>query len=1123
MIVVFLVDSSASMNQKFSNGMSALECTKSGIEHLLKHLPQVKPADKHNDKFMLVTYEEGLGCIKSSFKDPLPHLIKELKVLKAHDMSSPTAPLSTIFNALNVYRVYHGIDTPASVNLPVCHSAGVDYYTDPFRWDQRMYTIFLEPIADVVDQQLSSLSTTMGGTSYRVRTLRHMLQAMDCMLGISKILPTQNSPQPVLHIYGVVVNFVDLIDDQRRPPITANHHQLVYINPSWLNPSTRHAGFFPIPEPFWPETDAQRIPKREAQPTLHYHTREERSVDIPEGFPYDKYVVSPCPMTQELLTRPPGSCWPVYIKNSYRTEGFGFPFGFLKANTHKNAVTLTVVAYNYPALFTLLVNLNSIPGRTPTAQWLRDFAEYLSHTPTYYYAPLRAALKRIGLSNIVPSDQGGLSSGIQRTLIANKAQVRLEGIKVDSIKYDKKLTCVWVICVPLQAKIELDRLQTRESSAAVESLVSKRRTQCTNAFDVPRAELISVLGDLKNCFFKELQFTSPASNTSLSITSPKPKSDVRTGTVFSRMDALVDSDELHSLPIADMGIYQDRMQKMQQETLRDPFRDEESAKSLQRTMFGNPYKQDKKVSIDEEDEAPVADSSVSSNSSSGGSTWSSILGRRRKPRWRSVSPPHFPIERIPSLAHGDRSVSGKVQVLSLGPSGEKAAAAPLLRIMVKDGSGKATSTDEVPESLGRHMVMHDGEDQDEDDEDFRRAMYNSDEMELDGDDETARLRADTPMPGGIGLDDDDEDMEDMQHAQDLIPPPIMPVSLDDIAAGAAAPYHHHKESSVANLSEDMEYIDRQDISKDQARLSESTKPVFESLVYDPSALMELQSIPTTIPEHQPTEPASSLSLIGAITSSTPSPKDEDINHKRPSNGDSASYNLMPIPILQAPSTQIVPTPLPTSKSALPESASSEKVMVPPAASSTYIEAQSSTSSSSLSKGALISAATSQIPGQTGVSGASHGQHSAGDFSASLEPELMLNSTVLSSHVPDRPNARLQPHELSEAGSLELDTLASAINSMNSRRRRTDRQTVAEVTLLQLKDSLTEQLLQHPRAYNSQVIVDIVRKVEMAPNWTKEQKSAALMACFTIAKGLRRESAVISALSNTLSVALYSGQ
>lgn len=53
--------------------------------------------------------------------------------------------------------------------------------------------------------------STRLGASYRVRTVRHMLQAMDCMLGISKIPPTQYSPQAVLHIYAIVVNFEDLI------------------------------------------------------------------------------------------------------------------------------------------------------------------------------------------------------------------------------------------------------------------------------------------------------------------------------------------------------------------------------------------------------------------------------------------------------------------------------------------------------------------------------------------------------------------------------------------------------------------------------------------------------------------------------------------------------------------------------------------------------------------------------------------------------------------------------------------------------------------------------------------------------------------------------------------------
>ncbi|KAF9946900.1 Integrator complex subunit 6 [Mortierella alpina] len=1101
MIVVFMVDSSASMNQKFSNGMSALECTKSGIEHLIKHLPHVKPADKHNDKFMLVTYEEGPAGIKSSLKDPLPHLIKELKVLKANDMSNPAAALATILDVLNAYRVYHGTDTAASGRFPgsiepsvilwftdggrtsshkalsdlmsnqANTAAGADY-NEPFRWDQRLYTIFLEPNTDVVDHQLNFPSSIMGGTNYRVRSLRHMLQAMDCMLGISKIPPTQHSPQAVLHIYGVVVNFEDLIVDPRRPS-TANHHQLVYVNPTWLAPQTRHAGFFPIPEPFWPDVDAQKIPRRHAQPTLYYHPREERTVDIPEGFPYDKYVVAPCPMTQELLTRPLGSCWPVYIKNSYRTEGFGFPFGFLKANTNKNAVTLTVVAYNYPALFTLLVNLNSIPGRTPTAQWLRDFAEYLSHTPVYYYAPLRTALRRIGLSNIIPLDQGAMNSVVQRAVMANKAQ----------------------------AKIDLDHVQAMESSTGTDTLASKKRTLCTNAFDVPRSELISVLGDLKLSFFKELQLTSPAALQPSTFSSAATASEalskakialkpeaLRSGSVFSRLDSLADSDELHSLPIADMGIYQDRMQKMQQETLRDPYRDEESVKSLQKTMFGNPYKQDKKVSIDEEDEASAADSSVSSNNSSNGSSWSSILGRKRKPRWRSISPSHFPIEKIPSLAHGERSVSGKAQVVSLGAPGGKSTP-PVLRLMIQDGSGKAQSTDDEVEGLGRHMVMHDGEDQDDDDDDFRRAMYNSDEMELDGDEEAARLRADTPMPGGMGLDDDDEDMEDLQHAQEMIPPPIMPVSLDDIEA-AGLIHQHHRDGSTAGTVGDLEYErHRQVISDDLEHLHGSTKPVFESLVYDPTALMELQSIPAMIPERPPTEGMPSSASNGAKAYPPPLPSSDDQD-----DGQSSSHDLMPIPILQAPVLQM-------SSMSAPGSILSKEELDPTTSVSSTATANVTTAMpmSSFIDTTIVSNDVSEgcedeaTDEQPLADGALEGQ------GKSDAPATILSMPITASRI-----------ESSRKGHTNTDTKSSTGVPQISKGGVQEVRSMEE-TLLEFRDSVTTQLLLPSRAYSKEAILDMVCKLQTAPNWTKEQKRMALIGCVSVAKSLRRDAAVITAL------------
>ncbi|KAF9147528.1 Integrator complex subunit 6 [Linnemannia schmuckeri] len=1050
MIIVFLVDTSASMNQKFSNGMSALECTKSGIEHLVKHLPQVKPAERHNDKYMLVTYEEGAGCVKSSLKEPLPHLIKELKVLKAQDMSNPGSSLSTIFDILNAYRVHHNIDTPANgrfpgtiepsiimwftdggrqsspagildrLNIPGVTSAGVDYYHEPFRWDQRLYTIFLEPNAEMVDPQLSILSTVMGGTSYRVRTLRHMLQAMDCMLGISKIPPTQYSPQAVLHIYGVVVNFEDLIVDLRRPN-TANHHQLVYVNPNWLNPQTRHSGFFPIPEPYWPEENAQRLPTRNAQPTLHYHTKEEKAVDIPDGFPYDKYVLAPCPMTQELLTRPPGTCWPVYIKNSYKTEGFGFPFGFLKANTTKNAVTLTVVAYNYPALFTLLVNLGT--NRNPSTEWRRDFAEYLSHTPSYYYSPLRNALKRIGLYNIMPAEQGTLGLAIQNVLSTNK----------------------------LKARVDLDRLQAIESSAPTEAVVSKKRTLCANAFDVPRSELISVLGDLKLAFFKELQLTS---STSLALT---PSNVSLFGGILStsaKADPLMDSDDLHTLPIADMGIYQDRMQKIQRENLRDPFRDEESVKSLQKTMFGNPYKQDKKVSIDEENEASAADDSMSSTNSSGGTSWSSILGgRKRKPRRRSVSPSPFPLEKIPSLAHGARSVSGKVQVVSLGASAG-VSGIPTLRIVVQESFGKILSAEEESDGLSRHPGMHDGEDEAEEDEDFRRAMFNSDEMEMDGEDEAARLRADTPMPGGIGLDDDDESMEDMQRAQDLIPPPLAVVDLEDIERRKAELPFLQKDGS-ADMETDEYAKHRQGIEQDLERFNGSTKPVFPSLVYDPTALMELQSIPSTIPERSdPGAPHPSNSVSNDVK---PSSRDGDASTTltgRTKVDATAMLGLMPIPILSPPTNGEHHTPS----------------ITPLVADGTYDERpkESVTLPVSSVAGTLlpeIASSGSSIPTILGV------------------PKT--RATSMSSEMADQKiSAPLLP------------------SSQDTEHR------VTSESPLDYRNAIIKELKMEPRSYNESMVMEMVWKVE-GSDWTRDQKRMTVAHCLTVARGLRRHPVVLA--------------
>ncbi|KAG0338615.1 Integrator complex subunit 6, partial [Podila humilis] len=1110
MIVIFLVDTSASMNQKFSNGMSALECTKSGIEHMVKHLPGVKHAEKHNDKFLLVTYEEGLGCIKSSFKDPLPHLIKELKILKAQDMSNPGASLSTIFDLLNAYRVYQSIDSPGSgrfpgtiepciilwftdggkqstkagvfdrLNIPAITSAGADIFVEPFRWDQRLYTIFLEPNADVVDPQLSILSSVMGGASYRVRTVRHMLQAMDCMLGISKIPPTQYSPQAVLHIYAIVVNFEDLVVDPRRPN-SVNHHQLVYIPPGWLTPQNRHAGFFPIPEPYWPEAESTRLLPRNSQPTIHFHTKEEKAlasdqsaegVSIPTNFPYDKYHVAPCPMTQELLTRPKDTCWPVYVKNSYRTEGFGFPFGFLKANTQQNAVTLTVVAYNYPALFTLLNHLESLPGRTPNSDWMRDFNEYLSHTPTYYYTPLRNALKRMGVINVVPEQTRPFNPAIAMQLGKNK----------------------------LQAKSELDRILSTDKPDMNEQYVAKKKTLPSNPFDAMRSNSIAMLNDLKRPFFKALQASTTrqmGKNGSINGTPSFNFSRQKFGVL--KQDMTMDSDDLHSLPIADMGIYQDRMQKLQQETLRDPFRDEESVKSLQRTMFGNPYKQDKKVPIDEEDEASAADSLSSNNSTASGSSWSSILGRRRKPRRRSVTPVHFPVERIPSLTHGDRAVSAKVQTISLGPSSNSggggsgvASALPMLRIMVQESFGKTMTEEDESEGMVRPIGMHDGEDEDEEDEEFRRAMFNSDEMEMDVDDEAAaRLRADTPMPGGMGMDDDDMDLEELQMAQDNIPPPIVPVSLEDIEAKMAGIDYPGVDGSVSSMDNMMEGDEeyskhRQGVKQDLEYLNGSTSAVFESIAYDPTN-KELQPIPSMLPERGLATAGSSLPFQGSQTSSSMAQDSNIVNGQESTTTvmTSSSLGLMPIPLLLPPSDNTVPMSLPSSSIAISKPVESLTATV-------------------IKKSPIVGTETTSGGGGGGGGGAGLSQ----------SPTLDSLSTPVSTDATIKPNGKL-PEGTATTTTTTLAPISaipspiqsshqagSPLVSPSSQQQHTVPSTPETRTLtkspLEFRNCLVQQLRESPRKYDEDKVLEMIKQLERAGSWSRVEKRRALQGCRQIA-------------------------
>jgi hypothetical protein len=67
MIICFIIDTSASMNQRIQspNGLTLLDCAKAGIEYFLKI--RGRDINMRNDNYFLVTTEDGPGAVKVSF------------------------------------------------------------------------------------------------------------------------------------------------------------------------------------------------------------------------------------------------------------------------------------------------------------------------------------------------------------------------------------------------------------------------------------------------------------------------------------------------------------------------------------------------------------------------------------------------------------------------------------------------------------------------------------------------------------------------------------------------------------------------------------------------------------------------------------------------------------------------------------------------------------------------------------------------------------------------------------------------------------------------------------------------------------------------------------------------
>ncbi|KAJ3150362.1 Integrator complex subunit 6 [Geranomyces variabilis] len=653
MIFTFVVDTSASMNRLFSNNLSYIECAKSGIEHFFKW--EHSSSNRANNKYMLVTYEDQ--CYKTLLDtDNDEALLKEVKLLQATDISSAGATFGKMFEYLDLYRRTRNFDTigrgryPADaetttifwftdgghfaetsaekcmlsheLHIPQLQTPGQEFYIEPFRWDQRLFTLWMTENADP-QSTVIQMSSVMRGEWWQIPNLKYLSQCIDNCMHFKH--PNVRPFAPICNADGVLVNFVEHSGNAYsipNRPIAMPETIMIYCNKS----STRH---FPIPETYWADIIApgadgsHNIPPRTAHPTILY-TKRDDIYPIPEGFPVDRFSIDQrSDIVQELRKQKEKISWTLYMQFSGPNADIGAPFGTLKYSESSKTVSMYLMPYNFPVLFGHILELRKRGSASAAAQ---NISDYLRTVPIYYREPLHKAFTQINQLHLWPRD------------VIPGPNAHVEAVSTNAARTAKTMmTTVKNGVLAVRAE-EMGAARGKKTVAGPIPVTSLFQS----ALNIPRSGLLGAIRDLRAAFGSPAVSPSPSGRQQ-----PRLRPGIQSP----------DDDPRFSVPMSVMGHYQPRMAKLQR--LRDPLEDEETARQRDRNVFGNPYRQDKKISIDEEDEAAQMEEGGSLVSGSSATSSKSTRRKRKLPPSAAGSEtselPAFNRAKVPALSGGRRT------------------------------------------------------------------------------------------------------------------------------------------------------------------------------------------------------------------------------------------------------------------------------------------------------------------------------------------------------------------------------------------------------------------------------------------------------------------------------------
>ncbi|GMR33037.1 hypothetical protein PMAYCL1PPCAC_03232, partial [Pristionchus mayeri] len=474
-IILFLVDSSASMAQRNYMGCSAIDTAKTIVQDILK-LRQRDSTNRQTDRYMLFSTEEFPLCVKAGWKEGSAVFHDQLKALRPCGKFPLKQALLSAFFFVNLNRAQTGVDyyghgrfphlqesviiitisdgsgvadLPSDFELrsdPKNPVPGSEYTEEAFRWDQRLFSIVLrmgsrmpaEPriaVASPVNVEpgvIQRVCAATGGRSFTMWSHKQqssMIDLLTQMIHVNGIVLRFEYPAPGLLPRNGTGEDAEASEERKAEIAGDRLRRALEERPiTFVLTRNRAPGHWPIPEAFWPETvqNSQRLPVRKAHPMLTIGLNPMEFLLVTD-FPFDKYELDPvCPLSDFVRERTtalgnPNFCWQVYVMNSNRSPGLGRPFGYLKTATNGTTVNLFLMPYNYPVILKLIEDSKQDSRLRTHPEWRRQLDDYILACPSYYKSQLKKALTSKKLTSGLLEEQTVVYPHLNKTLTNMKS------------------------------------------------------------------------------------------------------------------------------------------------------------------------------------------------------------------------------------------------------------------------------------------------------------------------------------------------------------------------------------------------------------------------------------------------------------------------------------------------------------------------------------------------------------------------------------------------------------------------------------------------------------------------------------------------------------------------------